>query len=181
MTDFFFEELSEEIHKGVNKKGHPFRYITMATVGNGTVARLRTVVLRQVSKDLRLTIYTDSRTEKINHIKENNQISLLLYHPKKLLQLKIEGIAQLVTDTERLKQYWTGVQPSSRKDYITNQSPGSSINNPEQVEYIEDENYFAMIDIVPSKIEYLKLKRPNHIRVAFKKENSDWNGTFLVP
>jgi len=181
MSDFFFKELSEEIHNGVNKKGHPFRYMTMATVGKGTVARLRTVVLRQVSEELKLTIYSDSRTEKINHIKENNQISILLYHPEKLLQLKIEGIAQIVTDTDRLKQIWKGVQPNNRKDYITNNRPGSNIKNPDYVAYLENKNYFVMIDIIPTKIEYLKLMRPNHIRVDFKKESSDWNGTFLVP
>lgn len=181
MSDFFFEELSEEIHNGIHKKGHPFRYITMATVGNETVARLRTVVLRQVSEDLQLTVYTDSRSRKITHIQENNQVSLLLYHPKKLLQLKIEATAHIVLDDKRLKKYWSGVQPNSRKDYITNTSPGSEINNPDHVEYLKEENYFAMIDIYPTKIEYLKLKRPNHIRVEFKRENGGWNGTFLVP
>lgn len=181
MTDVFFEELGEELHNGVNKKGHPFRYITLATVGKETVARLRTVVLRQVSKDLQLTIYADGRSKKINHIKENNQVSLLLYHPKKLLQLKIEGEAHIVNDTERLQKYWSGVQPNSRKDYTTEHRPGSEIKDPDQVEYLADENYFTMIDINPKKIEYLKLKRPNHIRIEFIKENKDWNGAFLVP
>jgi pyridoxine/pyridoxamine 5'-phosphate oxidase len=181
MTEVFFEELSEELHKGVNKKGHPFRYITMATVGNGSIARLRTVVLRQVSEDLQLTIYTDGRTKKITHINENNQVSLLLYHPKKLLQLKVEGKAQIVNDPEQLKKYWSGVQPSSRKDYITTHKPGSEIDNPDQVEYLADKNYFTLVDIVPTHIEYLKLKRPNHIRVQFKKQTGNWNGTFLVP
>ena len=62
MIDSFFEELNSEIKKGVSERGHPFRFITMATVGNETIARLRTVVLREVSEGLLLTIYTDSRT-----------------------------------------------------------------------------------------------------------------------
>ncbi|WP_339840717.1 pyridoxamine 5'-phosphate oxidase family protein [uncultured Maribacter sp.] len=181
MIDSFFDELSKEIHNGVEQRGHPFRFFTMATVGNETIARLRTVVLRHVSKELQLTIYTDSRTQKINHINENNQISLLLYHPEKLLQLKIDGVAKIISDTERLKKYWNNIQPNNKKDYITNNSPGSNIKNPDQVEYIEDENYFAMIDITPTKIEYLKLQQPNHIRIAFTKSDEVWNGTFLVP
>ncbi len=181
MIDSFFEELYSEIKKGVSEKGHPFRFITMATVGNESIAHLRTVVLRQVSKELRLTIYTDNRSQKINHIKENNQVSLLLYHPEKLLQLKIEGIAKIVSDTEKLNTYWTNIPENNRKDYITNFSPGSTINNPDQVEYIQDENYFAMIEITPTKIEYLKLRRPHHIRIEFTKTNDTWKGTFLVP
>ncbi|APQ16366.1 pyridoxamine 5'-phosphate oxidase family protein [Maribacter hydrothermalis] len=177
----FFEELSTEIHNGITERGHPFRFITMATVGNETIARLRTVVLREVSEDLRLTIYTDSRTQKIKHITVNNQVSFLLYHPEKMLQLKVEGTTQIVTDTDRLSTTWQNIQPNSRKDYITETSPGSAIKNPDHVEYIEEENYFAILDIIPTKIEYLKLQRPNHIRALFTKTDDNWNGEFLVP
>ncbi|SIR03265.1 pyridoxamine 5'-phosphate oxidase family protein [Maribacter ulvicola] len=181
MIHSFFEELSTEIHNGVIERGHPFRFITMATVGNETVARLRTVVLREVSDDLRLTIYTDSRTQKIKHIAANDQASFLLYHPEKMLQLKVEGTAQIVTDTDRLNTTWHNIQPNNRKDYITKTSPGNAIEKPDHVAYIEDKNYFTMIDIMPTKIEYLKLQRPNHIRALFTKTNDKWNGEFLVP
>tara|TARA_R110000764_G_scaffold4342_6_gene17965 strand:- start:2250 stop:2795 length:546 start_codon:yes stop_codon:yes gene_type:complete len=181
MIDSFFEELNSEIKKGVTEKGHPFRFITMATVGNEPVARLRTVVLREVSKELILSVYTDSRTKKIQHIKTNNLVSFLLYHPEKMLQLKVEGIANIVTDTKRLTATWNNIQPNSRKDYITDNSPGSFIKNPDHVEYLEDQNYFTILDITSTKIEYLKLQRPNHIRVLFVKTNNKWNGEFLVP
>lgn len=181
MINSFFEELSTEIHNGINERGHPFRFITMATVGNETTARLRTVVLREVNDDLRLTIYTDSRTEKMKHIADNNQVSFLLYHPEKMLQLKVEGTAEIATNTDRLQTTWQNIQPNSRKDYITQTSPGNSIKNPDHVEYVKDKNYFTIIDITPSKIEYLKLKRPNHIRALFIKMDKSWNGEFLVP
>ncbi|WP_282051153.1 pyridoxamine 5'-phosphate oxidase family protein [Maribacter aquivivus] len=181
MINSFFEELSTEIHNGVTERGHPFRFITMATVGNETVARLRTVVLREVRDDLGLTIYTDGRTEKMKHIADNNQVSFLLYHPEKMLQIKVEGTAQIITNKDRLNTTWQNIQPNSRKDYITQISPGSSIKNPDHVEYIENENYFTIIDIITSKIEYLKLQRPNHIRALFTKIDDKWNGKFLVP
>ena len=181
MTGSFFEELSIEIKKSVIERGHPFRFITMATTGNESIARLRTVVLREVTENLRLTIYTDSRTQKINHIHVNNQVSLLLYHPDKMMQLKVEGIAEIVTNTERLKSTWQNIQPNSRKDYITETSPGTAIKNPDHVEYVEDKNHFTIIDIFPTKIEYLKLKRPNHIRALFTKTDDIWKGEFLVP
>ncbi|WP_405395965.1 pyridoxamine 5'-phosphate oxidase family protein [Maribacter sp. Asnod2-G09] len=181
MINSFFKELSTEIHNGVIERGHPFRFITMATVGNETLARLRTVVLREVSDDLSLTIYTDSRTEKMKHIAANNQVSFLLYHPEKMLQLKVEGTALIATNKDRTQSTWENIQPNSRKDYITQTSPGSAITNPDHVEYVENENYFTIIDIIPSKIEYLKLQRPNHIRALFTKSGDKWNGKFLVP
>lgn len=181
MMDTFFKELEDELKKGTSKKGHPFRYFTLGTVGLGATARLRTIVLRRVSEELKLVFYTDKRSKKIEHIKENHSVSLLFYHPKKLLQLKIEGRATLVSDTEELKKYWSGVQPSSRKDYTTTSAPGSPISNPDNVEYLNEKNYFTIVEIDPSKIEYLKLKRPNHLRILFSKVNGEWNGEFLVP
>ena len=181
MTDTFFQELEAELRKGTSKKGHPYRYFTLATVGTGSVARLRTVVLRRVSEDFKLIFYTDRRSKKITHIKENNHVSLLFYHPKQLLQLKIEGKAHIVSDPEELQKYWSGVQPSSRKDYTTKSAPGSPVSHPDNVEYLEDKDYFAIIEVVLSEIEYLKLKRPNHLRVLFTKEEENWSGEFLAP
>lgn len=185
MTDTFFQELKSELQKGTSKKGHPFRYCTLATTGLQHTARLRTIVLRRVEDNLKLVFYTDKRSKKIVHIKENDRVSLLFYHPKQLLQLKVEGRADIVTDSTELQKYWSGVQPSSRKDYITKSPPGSPLSNPDNVEYFEDKNYFCIVEVAPTKIEYLKLKRPNHLRMLFsrdeEKDDSEWNSQFLVP
>jgi len=181
MEQVFWKELNEELHKGITKKGHPFRYITFATVEANCAPSLRTVVLRKVTEALELTIYTDKRSKKVSQIQQNNTVSLLLYHPKKLLQLKIEGKAKIIEDSEILKKYWSGVQPKSRKDYSTKNAPGSVIKNPDLVSYKDDEYHFCMIEITPFKIEYLKLKRPNHIRIQFTKEGETWGAEFLTP
>lgn len=181
MTEQYLEEAISELEKSLVKKGHPFRYFTLATAGLDAMARLRTVVLRKVTPDLKLVFYTDRRSKKITHITENPKVSLLFYHPKLMLQLKIEGKASFVKDEEVLKTYWNGIQPNSRKDYITQQPPGSTITNPDDVEYLNEENHFCMIEIEPFKIEYLKLKRPNHLRVRFAKDTNNWEGEFLVP
>ncbi len=181
MIDHFFEELKDHLHKGVHKKGHPFRYSVLGTIGLNQEPALRTIVIRQVSNDLSLRFYTDYRSNKLKQIQKNNQISLLFYHPKQLLQVKVEGTASIITDQETLQKYWSGVQPSSRKDYITSEPPGSLISNPDKVEYLEDENHFTIVEIKPTRIEYLKLKRPNHIRIQFIKTGDAWQGKFLVP
>ncbi len=181
MTDTFFKELTEELQRGISKKDHPFRYCTLGTVGADATARLRTVVLRRVSASLQLIFYTDRRSRKIDHIRENNTVCLLLYHPKKLLQLKITGRANIVSDPEQLKECWSSVQPASKKDYTTTSVPGSSISNPDAIEYLKDKNHFAIVEIEPIKIEYLKLKRPNHLRIRFSKKDGEWDGEFLVP
>ena len=181
MTEVFFQELKDELHKILVQKKHPFRYFTLATLGLENIPRLRTVVLRKITDDLTLTFYTDKRSKKIAHLKENNKVSLLFYHPKKLLQVQIEGIATIIDDKTKLKDSWNEVQPNSRKDYTTDCAPGSPIDNPDSVSYLEDKNYFCQVEITPLKIEYLKLKRPNHLRIRYSKTNTDWVGEFLVP
>lgn len=181
MTDRIFSELKKELEQGVHEKGHSFRYATLATVGLDTMPRLRTVVLRQVSEDLKLTFFTDKRSKKLIHIKENNKVSMLFYDPKQLLQLKVEGLAYAIEEAPILKTYWSAVPLNSRKDYTTERAPGSSISNHDTVEYLDDENHFGVVEIEPVRIEYLKLKRPHHLRVQFSKEKGAWIGEFLVP
>ncbi|MDX1767535.1 MAG: pyridoxamine 5'-phosphate oxidase, partial [Arenibacter troitsensis] len=62
MATVYLEEIREELQKVPKEKDHPFRFFTLATVGLDQVARLRTVVLRDVSDSLKLTFYTDRRS-----------------------------------------------------------------------------------------------------------------------
>lgn len=181
MTEVFWDELKEKLQGIGSDKDHPFRYATLGTVGLESMPRLRTVVIRDVSKDLTLTFYTDKRSKKIVHIKENNRVSLLFYDPEHLLQLKVEGIASIVRDEFLLSGYWNEMHPKNKKDYTTRSAPGSDLSNPDNVEYLQEGHHFCMVRIEPFKIEYLKLKRPNHLRIRFSREEGDWFGEFLVP
>lgn len=181
MGKVYLEQLRQELQKGPTEMDHPFRYFTLATVGLDHVARLRTVVMRSVDKDLKITFYTDKRSKKITHIKENKKVSLLLFHPEKMLQIKIEGIAVYKSDDATKKEFWDSIPNSAKKDYTTTKSPGSTIDEPEQLEFLSDENHFCVVEIIPYKMEYLKLQQPNHIRVRFSRVGNQWGTEFLVP
>jgi pyridoxine/pyridoxamine 5'-phosphate oxidase len=174
------EEAKRELVNGHAKKRHPFRYFVLATNENGT-PRQRTVVLRKTLQDLSLVIYTDQRTPKIKDIQKNSEFSALFYDPKKQVQLRISGKAELITDTEQIAAYWHTIQAASRKDYTTKTAPGTPTINPEDIEYTSEENYFCPLRLVPDKIEYLRLQRPNHLRILFSKINDEWCSEFLVP
>ncbi|MDB9755279.1 pyridoxamine 5'-phosphate oxidase family protein [Winogradskyella sp.] len=180
MIDQFLEEVKRELISGPSKKRHPFRYFVLATDSNGK-PKQRTVVLRKVLPDLSLVFYTDSRTDKLKDLKLNNQFSALFYHPKKLMQIRIEGHAALITDKDQIATYWHTVQEASKKDYSKTLAPSTTINNPDVVDYTTENHYFCPVKLIPNNIEYLRLKRPNHLRIAFSKKNDDWSGTFLVP
>ncbi len=181
MTDAFFEELQTELHKGITEKGHPFRYCTMATVGLDRMARLRTVAVRNIGKDFVFSIYTDKRSKKVVHIKENKLVSLLFFDPGKLLQLKVEGMAVINKDPAVLKALWKGIDTPAKKDYTTTMAPGSVLEDPKRLEYLKAEDYFCLLEVHPFKIEYLKLQRPDHQRIRFSRVEDRWKGEFLVP
>lgn len=180
MKNQFLEEAKRELVNGHSKKRHPFRYFVLATNENGKPMQ-RTVVLRKTLLDLSLVFYTDSRTQKIKDIQNNSEFSALFYNSKKLLQIRVEGKAELITDQEQIATYWHTVQESSKKDYTTNRAPGTLIKNPDDIDYQSNENYFCPVKLVPNTIEYLQLKRPNHLRVLFSKIDTNWSGEFLVP
>ncbi|MDX1313963.1 MAG: pyridoxamine 5'-phosphate oxidase family protein, partial [Eudoraea sp.] len=156
-------------------------YFTLATVGMERLPRQRTVVLRHLDDELKLTFYTDARSKKMMHLKENNKVGLLFFHPKKLLQIRIEGLARVIKDEETLKKYWPGIQPKARKDYTTVAPPGTFLEHPDQLEYLDEENHFCMVTVETFKMEYLKLQRPYHIRVRFSKVENLWTSEYLVP
>ncbi|MCG2460821.1 pyridoxamine 5'-phosphate oxidase family protein [Flavobacteriaceae bacterium F89] len=181
MTLSLFKEIKKELTDGVSQNGHPFRYGTLATVGVDSIARLRTVVIRGVSEELNITFYTDRRSKKVTHIKENKKVSLLLFNPDKMMQVKIEGVARIHADTVSLNEIWERLSGEAKKDYTTVRPPGSSLKSPEMVQYLTEGNYFCAIDIHPYKIECLKLDKPLCQKIRFSKSIHGWEGEFLVP
>ncbi len=181
MTDHYLEELRTELALGLTEKGHPFRYCILGTVGLDRMARLRTVVIREMTGDFMLSFYTDRRSKKIVHIKENHKVSLLFFHPVKLLQLKVEGLATVSKDPQLLQPLWKNIGKTARKDYTTSRAPGSTLEHPDRLEYLSEEDYFCQVEVHPFKIEYLKLMRPNHIRIRFSRKEDTWKKEYLVP
>lgn len=182
MKEQKWDEIIREIEAGLQDPAHPFKLATLATVGLGNLPRLRTVRIRDFdSQHMRLTFYTDSRSKKILHIKENKKVSMLFYHPEKMLQLRLEGLAVRERDETVLQTLWKQIEGNSRQDYLTVSAPGTEIQSPDKIEYLKEQSFFSAIYILPFKIEYLQLKRPNHLRIRFSKQEGNWKSDFLVP
>ncbi len=144
MPETIFEHIKGEMINGASQKKHPFHFGTLGTVGVDCTVRLRTVVVRDVSDDLVITFYTDKRSKKITHIHENHKVSLLLFDQKNMMQLKIEGVAVIRKNNDTQEEIWNKMTAESQADYSTAQAPGSDLENPEELEYLQDENYFCI-------------------------------------
>ncbi len=181
MTTKIFQDLKEEIQLADTEKNHPFRYATLGTVGLDKMARLRTIVVRNVSDDFIFTFYTDKRSKKLTHIIENNKVGLLFFHPQKMIQIKIEGLAMVVKDPIMIAHHWSNIKAHSKKDYTTAAAPGTDIAAYDTIEYLREDNYFCVVQVAPHKIEYLQLGRSNHIRIKYSKAYENWKGKYVAP
>ncbi len=177
----FLEEIYLELQCGISKNGHPFRCFALGSIGLESGVGLRTVVLREVSENLRLTFYTDDRSPKIAEMKHNGEVSALFYHPEKRWQLRITGNAVIEENPILLEGIWENLPPNSKKDYTTATAPGSLLNKMDDLTYLDVKNHFCTVQIVPFFIDFLKLGHSHHTRIQFSLEKGDWKGTFVVP
>ncbi|WP_405205716.1 pyridoxamine 5'-phosphate oxidase family protein [Aquimarina sp. LLG6339-5] len=181
MTDIIFSSIVVDLKTAITNNKHSFRYFTLATSDFNNTSRLRTVVLRDIDDNLNMIIYTDERSKKIANIQANDRVSLLFYDQNRLLQITIKAKAEIISDQTTLDTIWNQIPSKSRKDYTTELSPGVEIKNPDEINYLEGKHFFAAIKLIPIRIEYLRLTRPNHIKVVFKKENANWKGHYVIP
>jgi len=181
MFDSFLEEIKSELIKGHNERYHPFKLITLATIDANQKPEQRIVVLRNSNPDLKLTFFTDLRSQKVIQIKNNGEVSAHFYHPEKKLQLVFRAKAYLEQNEQLIRNLWGKLTASNKRDYTTQKPPGSFIKEPQNVEYLNHQNNFCVVHLKPTSIEYLKLNQPQHLRILFEKNESGWQGQFLVP
>ncbi|WP_378187119.1 pyridoxamine 5'-phosphate oxidase family protein [Aquimarina sp. W85] len=181
MIDLIFKAIQQDLKTAITQKDHPFRYFALATNDSNNIPHVRTVVLRDLDTNLHLYAYTDKRSKKITHLQQNQKVSLLFLDRNRFIQLSIKATAHLVTDPFTLKKIWEQIPDPSKKDYTTQQTPGETLKDPTAIDYLETKHFFTALKFIPDEIEYLRLKRPNHIRVQFKLLKNEWKGVFIAP
>lgn len=167
-----------ELKRGKVDNKHPFRFCWLATLGK--YPEIRTVVNRGLSVDWTLSVYTDSRSPKVEQIRQQPAVSVLFYHPKKQLQLRAYGEAQLPAPgsapyEEHLARCSQG--PSLR-DYTTEQAPGSPLAAPLT---FTEELHFQLIQLPIIEIDVLLLNREGHRRSRYRQVMGSWQAQALVP
>ncbi|MEJ2585969.1 MAG: hypothetical protein P8Z38_13410 [Robiginitalea sp.] len=100
---------------------------------------------------------------------------------ERLPRLRTIKIREFDPESLQMTFYTDSRSGASQKDYTTSAAPGTEIRHPEKIEYIEQDDFFSVVYILPFKVEYLQLKRPHHLRVRFSKREGDWKSDYLVP
>ena len=167
------------INRSVADTKSPGRYPTLATVSEDLLPETRTVVLRKANRSTSiLEIHTDTRTEKVNALRQNSNGSLHMWLPKRRLQIRISVFVRIQTGSI-IKKRWEEVPQKSRVSYGTIPPSGSVIKGPLAYDQTPSMEHFAVLECNVGKIELLHLGK-NHTRAVYQAI-SDWTGTWLAP
>ena len=182
-TDSFsaiWQTLLHELHRGALDPKHPFRYLTVATVGE-QFPQVRTVVMRQFTADLEFLAYTDVRSSKVQELLEVPRVSLLFYHPKKQVQVRVKALATIHVMDELAQEHWKRVPDKRRSEYQSKLDPATRIAAPAAGwESSSEHSHFSVLKFSPLALEVLQLSREGHLRAQFDLA-SGWEGSWLVP
>ena len=190
-TNFFSDlnkgelKIWDLLAQGVVNKKSKFHTPTLSTI-NGNAINSRTIILRKVdNKTKMLFFYSDSRSRKVLNIKQNNNVTVHLYEPRFKLQVQLYGNANIENKTEKTKGIWNSLNNFSKKNYLSELSPGEKINSLDDLKYNADNEEafynFSLIKFKVSKLECLQLSDIKNIRVEFFYTEGSDKKYYLVP
>jgi pyridoxamine 5'-phosphate oxidase len=159
-----------EIRKGA------WRSAVLATQGEeGPEAR--TVIIREYQWPC-ITFFSDSRTDKIEDLKRNAQVCVVVYDPKKRVQVRLKGRAEVFTSGEIVEKAIKELPERSGFDYRTRLAPGSRVKSEAAARKMGETMNLALIRIELSELDCLLLRTEGHSRAVFTGPEE---GSWVVP
>lgn len=160
-----------------------FKTMTVAS-RTETGADARTVVLRKVDADRKYVwFHTDVRAAKVMQFEAFPNATLLFWDEALRTQLRLTVETHLHTNDYVADEHWQTVGAGSRKNYLSEQEPGSeqptpypgfppglgaSLPTPEASE--AGRSNFAVIECRVLAMDYLRLSREGQLRAKFQYE-----------
>ena len=157
------------------------RWIQLATVSEENEPRLRTVVFRGWHKESSMIIFTDRRSEKIEHLRHNPKAEILWFFFKSKTQYRFKGE---ISELSNNKNYWETLSTESKSSWFWEQ-PGKKINPKlkssfEEISNLPKPENFVVLNFEIDSVDLLKLKQPIHRRYLWEKKYK-WEKTEITP
>ena len=182
------------LERGATHLKDPFHRAVLGTVGNHG-SSLRMVILRGFVNEERVLIcHSDARAAKAREIENSDNISWLFYHPKKKIQLRVDGRATLHTQDKIADEHWAETGIAARFNYGTIEPPGTAIEHPSSglpdfmiqkvPSVVKSESVrknFVVISGTIDSMDWLKLGVFGHRRARFNWDENGLKATWLVP
>lgn len=191
-----FSGIKSFLNEGVKLSSSGFHTMNVCTV-EGNSPKIRTVVFRNFDEEnFVIYFHTDKRSQKINHLRENPNISLHFYSMNDKTQLIIEGSAEIIESGEYFENAWRNTKLMSRKCYLITVAPGTRLTeyknglpeifhkrSPLLSESEEGKQYFTVVKVKSKDVEFLHLRAKGNIRARFTLDHSGKvkKSEFLIP
>ncbi|MCH8557186.1 MAG: pyridoxamine 5'-phosphate oxidase family protein [Balneolia bacterium] len=179
-----WQEIIGWIRRGSVDVSHPFRYLTLSTSDEAARIQSRMLVLREVTENNKLILYTDSRSAKISQIQNNAEAGVLFWDPKRKVQLSLSVTVKQIDDKDSLKRYRDKVNGKARESYTTKCAPGTPVDHPDEAgsfHEFEETNFFTVLECDIHRITALQLGREKHLRLNCERKADSWECSWVVP
>ena len=176
----------------VSDRKHPMRTMVVGSV-SGTMAQIRTIVLRKVEKETRkIYFHTDIRSSKIEDIQSTGQLSWLAYDPTQRTQIRLCGATILHHGYAIAKAQWNLTQHHSRRNYLLPEGPGKihSVDFKSVEQQLSDFSYtleesevgfqnFVVVETTVEKLDWYYAHHTGNRRAGFTYDkgsiiHADW-------
>ncbi|KHK59651.1 pyridoxamine 5'-phosphate oxidase [Burkholderia sp. A9] len=179
------------LESGVSTQRSPFTMLQAATLGVDGAPKVRTIVLRQVSRaDRQLSFHTDVRSEKVAELRRDPRIAIVANDLDALVQIRAEGVASICDDEAQRRAIWQSSRPHTLLLYRAPLRPGTPIESPEDVHVAAsqsaaatDDGYqnFCLLHVTVTRIDWLELARSGHRRAVFDLNDDGYEGRWIAP
>jgi pyridoxamine 5'-phosphate oxidase len=166
--------------------------MTLATVGTDGQPSARLVLLKAVD-ERGFVFYTNLRSRKGRDLSANPRAALTVHWQPLELQVRIEGVAEPVTDREADAYFATRDRGSQIGAWASDQSEELARNEDLDARVADVERRFAGRDVprpphwsgfrvIPARLEFWR-NRPSrlHERRLFVREGAGWRESLLYP
>ncbi|UEP36448.1 pyridoxamine 5'-phosphate oxidase family protein [Burkholderia ambifaria] len=186
-----YDRLWSCLESGVGTQRSPFTMVQAATLGLDDAPKVRTIVLRQVSRaDRLLAFHTDARSEKVAELRRDPRIAVVANDLDALVQIRAEGIASICDDEGQRRAIWQSSRPHTLLLYRAPLRPGTPIESPEGAHVTPspgdaptDDGYrnFCLVHVTVMRIDWLELARAGHRRAIFDVNDDGYAGRWIAP
>lgn len=175
--EVLIKHIFTKIEKSISEKGQPFKYGSLAS-SYSSFPNQRMVVLRGFNNN-KITIYTDARSKKVAQFSTNPNASLLLFDNNSMEQVILKGVISI--EKNKIENTWAKIPEFAHRDYTSVFAPGEPIDD-KNAKYSNSEHHFCILQLMFTKIDYLKIDQPYNSRAIFKlNANNNWKGNYVVP
>ncbi|ABI90810.1 pyridoxamine 5'-phosphate oxidase family protein [Burkholderia ambifaria AMMD] len=186
-----YDRLWSCLESGVGAQRSPFTMVQAATLGLDGAPKVRTIVLRQVSRaDRLLAFHTNAWSEKVAELRRDPRIAVVANDLDALVQIRAEGVASICDDEAQRRAIWQSSRPHTLLLYRAPLRPGTPIESPEEAhvtpspgEAPADDGYrnFCLVHVTVTRVDWLELARAGHRRAIFDVNDDGYEGRWIAP